>query len=357
MSFFSFTSKIIDSFMNENRKILVTGGTGYIGSHTVVELMQEGYDVHIIDNLSNSDETMIDRIEAITGKRPQFTNLDIRDKDGLHAFFEVESDFSGVIHFAALKSVGESVNMPLAYYENNILGLINILEVLKKHEIRNFVFSSSCTVYGVPKELPVTESCAIGFTPSPYGATKQMSERILEDFSHANSLANIISLRYFNPIGAHDSGLIGELPTGIPNNLMPFITQTAAGIREKLSVFGSDYNTHDGTAIRDYIHVSDLAKAHVKALDFLTKESPSTHIKVNVGNGKGYSVLDVIHSFEKTSGIKIKYEMADRREGDVESIYADPTYAEEFLGWKAKFDIDDMTSSAWNWEKKLRNIS
>jgi UDP-glucose 4-epimerase len=343
--------------MLQLKKILVTGGTGYIGSHTVIELLNNEYDVHIIDNLSNSDISMLDRIEKITNKRPKFTQLDLRDKPKVLSFFNGKSNYKGVIHFAALKSVGESVKMPTKYYENNVMGLCNLLEAIEFNEIPNLVFSSSATVYGSPEKLPVTEDSPIGYTPSPYGATKQMCERIIEDFTHPRSNFKAMSLRYFNPIGAHESGLIGELPTGIPNNLMPYITQTCAGVRDQLSVFGHDYQTPDGTAIRDYIHVSDVASAHVHAMDFLTNCGESKHFKVNIGTGKGLSVLEVIKSFEKTSGIKLNYTLTDRREGDVEAVYANVSYAQKLLNWEAKYRIDQMTKSAWQWEKAMRNIN
>ena len=338
------------------KNIIVTGGTGYIGSHTVVELLNQDYQVHIVDNLSNSDVSMVDRIYEITGKVPEFTNLELRDKAAVDSFFSKQKNVDGIIHFAALKSVGDSVKRPLEYYENNLLSLTNLLKASSKSNITNFVFSSSCTVYGEPDKLPVTEDSKIGFTPSPYGATKQMCERIIEDYVYANESLKAISLRYFNPLGAHKSKLIGELPSGIPNNLLPYITQTAIGLRDFLSVFGSDYNTHDGTAVRDYIHVVDLATAHVKALNYLDKQSKSIHEKLNIGTGVGLTVIDVIHSFEKTSGISLNYKMMGRREGDVESIYADPSKAETMLGWKAKYNIDDMTKTAWEWERKLRGI-
>lgn len=338
------------------KKILVTGGTGYIGSHTVIELLNNNYEVHIVDNLSNSDISMLDRIEKITNKRPAFTQLDLRDKTKVTDFFDTLKDIDGVIHFAALKSVGESVKMPIKYYENNVVGLCNLLEAIESNNISNFVFSSSATVYGSPDILPVTEDAPIGYTPSPYGATKQMCERIIEDFTHSSNNSKAMSLRYFNPIGAHDSGLIGELPTGIPNNLMPYITQTGAGIREELSVFGTDYNTHDGTAIRDYIHVSDVASAHVHAIKTLISSSEIQHYKVNIGTGIGLSVLDVIKSFEKTSGLNLNYRLSDRREGDVEAVYANVSYAQQLLNWKAQYGIDQMTKSAWSWEKSMRGI-
>lgn len=335
-------------------KIIVTGGSGYIGSHTVVEFLEKGYDVHIIDNLSNSNESIIDRIHQITGEKPGFTKLDLRNKEEVYQFFQSQNDVSGIVHFAALKSVNESVSKPLEYYENNVLGFVNLLEAMRKNGISNLVFSSSCTVYGSTKSLPVTEETPFGYTPSPYGATKQMCERILEDFTHALPLFKGISLRYFNPLGAHHSQLIGELPNGVPNNLMPYITQTAAGIRPVLKVFGSDYNTPDGTAVRDYIHVTDLAKAHLKSLEYMLEKDVSFHEKINIGTGKGMSVLEVISSFEKTSGLKLPYELVERREGDVEAIYADAKKAEDLLNWKSELTIDDMTRSAWLWEKKLR---
>lgn len=342
--------------MEKSRNIIVTGGTGYIGSHTVVELIEQGHNVHIVDNLSNSDISMLDRIQSITGILPRFTKLDLRSNTEVDLFFQSQEKTDGIVHFAALKSVGDSVNKPLEYYDNNIISLINVLDAISKYDIPKLVFSSSCTVYGSPDKLPVTESTPIGHTPSPYGATKQMSERIIDDFAHTNPTFKAISLRYFNPLGAHSSTLIGELPTGVPNNLLPYITQTAAGIRKTLSVFGSDYNTHDGTAVRDYIHVSDLAVAHASALDYLSQKDASHHDKLNIGTGIGLSVLDVIHSFEKTSGIKLNYKIVDRREGDVEAIYADASKAEKTLNWKAKYTIDDMTRSAWEWEQKLRDL-
>lgn len=336
--------------------ILVTGGTGYIGSHTVVELINAGYQVHIIDNLSNSSINMLDRIREITGTKPDFTELDLRVKSDVLDFFAKHTNIDGCIHFAALKSVGKSVKSPLKYYENNITGTNNLLEGLRTYGIGNLVFSSSATVYGAPDELPVTEDSPIGFTPSPYGATKQICERIIEDFSYSTKGFTAISLRYFNPIGAHKSGLIGELPTCIPNNLMPYITQTAAGIRESLSVFGSDYDTIDGTGVRDYVHVSDVAVAHVKAIEFLSKNNDKHHLKINVGTGRGSSVLEVIKSFEKTNELQLNYQMSPRREGDVASVYADVSLSEKLLGWKATYSLDDMTRSAWQWEKKFRNL-
>jgi UDP-glucose 4-epimerase len=336
-------------------KILVTGGTGYIGSHTVVELQNKGYEVVIVDNLSNSYEYVVDQIEKITSKRPTFYNFDLVDESKTSAFFKENSDLSGIIHFAAYKAVGESMEKPLLYYRNNLQSLINILNGMKENSIENLVFSSSCTVYGQPDELPVKETSPIKEAWSPYGNTKQMSEQIIRFAVEAYHLKSI-SLRYFNPIGAHSSALIGELPIGIPNNLVPFITETAIGKREKLKVFGSDYNTPDGTAIRDYIHVVDLAQAHVVAVDRMThKISPKPFEVFNLGTGNGFSVLEVIKSFEKSTGQKLNYEIVDRRPGDIEKVWADTSYANEVLGWKAQRGIDEMMSSAWNWELELRN--
>lgn len=340
--------------INRNSKILVTGGTGYIGSHTVVELQQSGFDVYLIDNLSNSSIEVLDRIEQITGIRPHFTLLDLKKRLSLNEYFNINNDFNGVIHFAASKAVGESVQKPLEYYENNITGLINLLSEMKNHNVDNLVFSSSCTVYGQPEILPVTEHTPIKPAISPYGNTKKISEDIISDTVNATDTFKAISLRYFNPVGAHSSALIGELPIGIPNNLMPFITQTAIGKRDKLKVYGKDYNTPDGTAIRDYIHVVDLAKAHIKALERILNEKMILNYEVfNLGTGNGFSVLEVINAFEKSTGINLKWEFAPRREGDIEQIWADSTYANNELCWKAEFGIEEMTKSAWEWEKKL----
>lgn len=338
-------------------KIIVTGGTGYIGSHTCIALIEAGYQVHIIDNLCNSERAMIDRISELSGAAPSFDQVDIRDSDALSLSLSRHDDAAGVIHFAALKSVGESVKQPIQYYKNNVLGTCNLIAAMQQRKINNLVFSSSATVYGSPDQLPVTEQSPIGYTPSPYGATKQMCERIIEDSASGSADMCAMSLRYFNPTGAHASHLIGELPTGIPNNLMPYITQTAAKLRDQLSVFGSDYNTHDGTAVRDYIHVSDVAIAHVRALEYLTKHNNTGHTKLNIGTGVGLSVLEVIKSFEKTSGQKLKYVLAPRREGDIEAVYANVSLAQSLLGWTAKYTIDEMTSSAWAWEKELRGIA
>ncbi|HLO91493.1 MAG TPA: UDP-glucose 4-epimerase GalE [Lentimicrobium sp.] len=334
-------------------KILVTGGTGYIGSHTVVELQNRGYEVVIVDNLSNSYEYVVDRITQITGKRPEFHNFDLSEAAPTASFFKDHPDLDGIIHFAAYKAVGESMEKPLNYYRNNLQSLINIMQGMKDHNIKNLVFSSSCTVYGQPDELPVKETSPIKEAFSPYGNTKQMSEQIIKFVVNASSL-RCISLRYFNPIGAHPSALIGELPIGVPNNLVPFITQTGIGKRASLKVFGSDYNTPDGTAVRDYIHVVDLAQAHVVAVDRMIQQKSHLNFEVfNLGTGNGYSVLEVIKSFEKTSGTKLNYEIVGRRPGDVEQVWADTSFANKVLGWKAQRGIDEMMESAWKWEQAL----
>ena len=333
-------------------KILVTGGTGYIGSHTVVELQQSGYEVVIVDNLYNSTAEVVNSIEKITGVKPDFEQFDLTDPDRTNRFFE-KHDISAVIHFAAYKTVPESVKKPLKYYRNNLLSLLNILDCMKNSKAACFVFSSSCTVYGQPDLLPVNEDAPIKKAASPYGNTKQVSEEIIEDTVKAHGL-KAISLRYFNPIGAHESALIGELPLGIPDNLMPYITQTAIGKRSGLNVYGDDYNTPDGTAIRDYIHVVDLAKAHVIAVDRLLTGKMKENFEVfNLGTGNGFSVLEVIRSFEKSSGVKLNYKIADRRPGDIEKVWADTNYANKELGWKAEKTLDEMTLSAWNWEKAI----
>ncbi len=341
--------------MSDN-KIIVTGGMGYIGSHTIVELVNAGYDPVIIDNLSNSNVSVLEGIKGITQRKIAFEEVDLSDSNACREVFSKHKDAVGVIHFAALKAVGESVEQPIRYYKNNIFSMINVLEALTTHHIDNFIFSSSCTVYGEPKKLPVTEKSPIQPATSPYGNTKQVGEEILQEaMAIEDSTIRTISLRYFNPIGAHKSTLIGELPLGIPNNLLPYLTQTAIGIREQLSVFGSDYNTPDGTAIRDYIHVVDLAEAHVVALTRLIKKQNKSNYEVfNLGTGKGNSVLEVIKSFERSTGEKVNYKIVDRRPGDVEAVYADTTFAREELGWATKRDLDEMTASAWAWEKKLR---
>ncbi len=339
----------------QKAKILVTGGTGYIGSHTCVELIEAGFEVVIIDDLSNSSLDILQNIKTITGVRPDFYEFNLCDTEQVKDFFKEQSDLAGIIHFAALKAVGESVEKPLLYYRNNLLSLINLLDMMQQYNIPNLVFSSSCTVYGEPDALPVTEQAAIKKAESPYGNTKQISEEIIQDSVRAYPALKSIALRYFNPIGAHESGLIGELPSGVPNNLMPFITQTAMGLRQELKVFGSDYNTPDGTCIRDYIHVVDLAQAHVIAVKrLLENKQKSNYEFFNLGTGKGSSVLEVIQSFERTSAQKLNYKLVDRRAGDVVQIYADTQFANQELGWKAQKSLDDMTRTAWQWEKNYR---
>ena len=342
----------------KKEKIIVTGGAGYIGAHTAVELLQSDYEVVIVDNLVNSSKSVLSGIAEITGKQPAFEELDLTHAGKTNPFFHKHRDAKAVIHFAALKAVGESTRLPILYYKNNIGSLLNVMEAMKEEQIPHFIFSSSATVYGQPESLPVTELAPVQPASSPYGSTKQMAEVIIRDtVKTGNQPASAISLRYFNPIGAHPSALIGELPSGVPNNLMPFITQTAAGVRKELKVFGRDYQTSDGTAIRDYIHVTDLARAHVIALERLLKGKNQAAYEVfNLGTGKGFSVLEVIHSFEKSTGVKLNYSFTDRRRGDVESLYASTELANKELGWKAECTLDEMTLSAWNWEKKLRNL-
>jgi UDP-glucose 4-epimerase len=336
-----------------NKKILVTGGTGFIGSHTVVELQQNGYEVVIVDNLSNSTIEVLDNIAKITGIKPIFEQFDLADAGPTSDFLHRHSDISGIIHFAAFKAVGESMEKPLHYYRNNVQSLINLLEGMKNNNISNLVFSSSCTVYGQPDELPVTEKAPIKPAWSPYGNTKQMCEDILKFTTLAHPI-HAIALRYFNPIGAHHTSLIGELPLGVPNNLVPFITQTAIGQRACLSVFGNDYNTPDGTAVRDYIHVVDIAKAHVIAVERMLNGKCKLDLEIfNLGTGIGYSVMDVINAFEKVSGEKLNYKIVPRRPGDVEMVWADTRFANEELGWKAEKNVDEMMLSAWDWEKAL----
>ncbi|MGJ1194917.1 UDP-glucose 4-epimerase GalE [Sphingobacterium spiritivorum] len=335
-------------------KILVTGGTGYIGSHTVVELFNAGYTPVIIDNLSNSNILILDQIEKITGSRPEFHQFDLCDADAVSEFVKKNPDIRGIIHFAASKAVGESVADPLKYYHNNFFSLINLLETYRNSPV-NFVFSSSCTVYGEPDTLPVTESAPVKKATSPYGNTKQIAEEILEETAKAYENYNIIALRYFNPVGAHASALIGELPIGVPQNLLPFITQTAIGKREKLTVFGGDYDTPDGSCVRDYIHVVDLAKAHVAAIKLLEKGNPNGKYDVfNVGTGNGYTVLEAIKAFESVSGEKLNYVIGPRREGDIIKVWGDVTKSAEQLGWKAELGIEEMMSSSWKWEKYLK---
>ncbi len=335
------------------KKILVTGGLGFIGSHTVVELQNKGFDVLIIDNLSNSTIDVLDKITSITTKKPDYFNIDLKDKVAVQKFFK-ENIVDGVIHFAASKAVGESVEKPLEYYENNIGSLIYLLQEMKANNVDYFIFSSSCTVYGQADVLPVTENAPIKPAESPYGNTKQIGEEIIKDTTKISDIT-AIALRYFNPIGAHESAKIGELPIGVPQNLIPFVTQTAAGIRKELAVFGSDYDTPDGTAIRDYIHVVDLAKAHIVALRRLLENKNKSSFEVfNIGTGKGNSVLEVIQSFEKVTGKKLNYKLVNRREGDITVAYADTTIANNELGWKAKFTLDEALLSAWKWQKTLK---
>jgi UDP-glucose 4-epimerase len=339
------------------KKILVTGGTGYIGSHTVVELLGTGYDVVIIDNLSNSSVEVLDNIEKITGIKPDFEQFDLVDFQKTQEFFSRNSDIEAIIHFAASKAVGESVEKPLHYYRNNLVSLLNLLDCQIKFNIPNIVFSSSCTVYGQPDSLPVTEKTPRKDAESPYGNTKRISEDILKDTILANQQLKGIALRYFNPVGAHSSALIGELPLGIPQNLVPFITQTAAGLRSELKVFGDDYNTPDGSAIRDYINVVDLAKAHVIAINRLVERKNKSKYEVfNLGTGTGLSVLQIIKGFEKATGVKLNYKIVARRSGDIEKIWADTSFANIELGWKAEKDLEETLLSAWNWEKRVRGI-
>lgn len=336
--------------------ILITGGLGFIGSHTAVELQKTGQEVVIIDNCSNSSEDVLDGIEAITGVRPIFEKFDLRERDKVRAFFKKYPDIDGVIHFAASKAVGESVEEPLLYYENNLATLVYLLQELEKKEKASFIFSSSCTVYGQADKMPITEDAPVKPAESPYGNTKQIGEEILRDACKVRPNLQVIALRYFNPIGAHPSAKIGELPLGVPQNLVPFITQTGTGMRPQLSVFGNDYPTPDGTCIRDYIHVVDLARAHVVALERLMQDKNQSNYEVfNVGTGTGSSVLEVIESFERVSGLSLNYKVADRRPGDVITAYADTTKANEVLGWKAESTLDDAMRSAWVWEQAIRN--
>jgi UDP-glucose 4-epimerase len=338
------------------KKILVTGGTGYIGSHTAVELIEQGFEVVIIDNLYNSEATVVDLIEKITGTKPQLEVFDLCDKEKTEQFFIKNKNITAVIHFAAYKAVGESVNKPLDYYRNNLLSLINLLDAMKHNNVSNLVFSSSCTVYGQPEKLPVTESAPLQPATSPYGNTKQIGEAIIRDTTVSDKNIKAVALRYFNPIGAHPSALIGELPRGVPENLVPFITQTAYGLRDELRVFGNDYNTPDGSCVRDYLHVVDLAKAHVVAVKRLTEGRNRKNFEVfNLGTGTGVSVLEAIKSFEKVSGIKLRYKIVERRPGDIEKIWADPSFANNELGWKTLSTLDEAMKTAWDWEKSVRS--
>ncbi len=336
--------------------ILVTGGTGFIGSHTTVELQQAGYNVVIVDNLSNSKIEVLDGIEKITGIRPEFEKVDLRDKDATEEVFRKHPGISGIIHFAASKAVGESVEKPLLYYRNNIVSLINLLELMPKYDVKGIIFSSSCTVYGQPspENLPVTEEAPIQKALSPYGNTKQINEEIIQDYIHSGAKIKSIILRYFNPIGAHPTAYIGELPNGVPMNLIPYVTQTAIGIRKQLKIFGNDYNTPDGTCIRDYIYVVDLAKAHVAAMArVLDKETDSVEI-FNIGTGKGVSTLEIVEGFERATGVKVNWTYAPRREGDIEKVWGNVDKANKILGWKAVTPLDDVLRSAWKWQLKLR---
>ncbi|MDR2916764.1 MAG: UDP-glucose 4-epimerase GalE [Tannerella sp.] len=336
------------------KKILVTGGTGYIGSHTTVELQNAGYEVVIIDNLSNSNMNVLDGIEKITGIRPVFSQTDCNDQKAVEKVIADNPGILGIIHFAASKAVGESVQKPLLYYRNNLVSLINLLELMPQHNIKGLVFSSSCTVYGQPDILPVTEDAPIKPAMSPYGNTKQINEEIIRDTIYAGAPFKSIMLRYFNPIGAHPSAEIGELPIGVPQNLVPFLTQTAAGIRPELSVFGDDYDTPDGSCIRDYINVVDLAKAHVIAIDRMLGDKSKDNLEIfNLGTGNGVSVLELINTFEKATGVKVPHKIVGRREGDIEKVWANPKHANEVLGWKAQETLEDTLRSAWKWQQKL----
>ncbi len=337
------------------KKILVTGGTGYIGSHTAVELINEGFEVLIIDNLYNSEKEVLDGIEKITGIKPPLDVIDICDNVKLDDFFSRNKDISAIIHFAAYKAVGESVRKPLEYYRNNLVSLINLLDAMQKYSIPNLVFSSSCTVYGQPEKLPVTEAAPLQPATSPYGNTKQVGEEIIKDTVYSDNKVKAIALRYFNPIGAHPSALIGELPRGVPENLVPYITQTAYGIRDELKVFGNDYDTPDGYCIRDYLHVVDLAKAHVVAVKRLLEGKNKVDYEIfNLGTGNGVSVLQAIQAFERATGVKVNYNVVNRRPGDIEKIWADPSFANKELGWRTVSSLEEALKSAWDWEKRIR---
>ena len=335
--------------------ILVTGGTGFIGSHTVVELMEAGYEVVIIDNLSNSKIEVLDGIAQITGKKPAFEKVDLRDKEATEDVFKKYSHIAGIIHFAASKAVGESVQKPLLYYRNNIVSLINLLELMPQYGVKGFIFSSSCTVYGQPKpeNLPVTEDAPHQKATSPYGNTKEINEQIIYDYIHSGADIKSIVLRYFNPIGAHPTALIGELPNGVPANLIPFVTQTAAGIRKELTIFGNDYNTPDGTCIRDYIYVVDLAKAHVAAMKRVLNTNADSIDYFNIGTGKGNTTKEIVDTFEKATGVKVNWKYGPRREGDIEKIWGDCSKANAVLGWKAETPLNEVLATAWKWQQKL----
>lgn len=358
----AFAKKILSLPDNKNTNkmkgtILVTGGTGFIGSHTVVELQSVGYKVVIVDNLSNSKKEVVDGIEKISGIRPDFEEVDCTDFAKLEAVFAKYGNIDGIIHFAASKAVGESVQKPLLYYRNNIVSLINLLELMPKYGTKGIIFSSSCTVYGQPdpENLPVTEAAPIKKAESPYGNTKQVNEEIIQDYVRSGANVRAILLRYFNPIGSHPTSIIGEMPNGVPQNLIPYLTQTAIGIREQLSVFGDDYDTPDGSCIRDYIYVVDLAKAHVCAMARILENKQNEPVEIfNVGTGKGVSVLELIKTFEKVTGVKLNYKIVGRRAGDIEKVWADPKKANEVLGWKAETSLEDTLASAWKWQVKLR---
>ncbi len=337
-------------------KVIVTGGTGYIGSHTAVELIAGGYEIVIIDNLYNSEKSVLEGIRAITGVTPKFYESDLCDRQQLEEIFRSEGKVDAIIHFAAYKAVGESVRKPLGYYRNNLVSLMNLLEMMELYSTPALVFSSSCTVYGQPDTLPVTEASPVKEAASPYGYTKQAGEIIIRDTMASRPSHKAVSLRYFNPIGAHPTAFIGELPRGVPENLVPYITQTAIGLREELKVFGTDYNTPDGSCIRDYLHVVDLAKAHVKALQrMLDGKNNSNYEVFNLGMGRGVTVLEVIAAFEKATGVKLKYTLTDRRAGDIEKIWADPSLANRELGWKTGISIEEAMETAWRWENRLKN--
>lgn len=344
-------------YLKMKHTILVTGGTGFIGSHTAVELIEAGYDVVIVDDLSNSNIKVLDGIRAITGVAPAFEQVDLKDKDATENVFKKYPNIDGIIHFAASKAVGESVEKPLLYYRNNIISLVNLLELMPQYNVKGIIFSSSCTVYGqpLPENLPVTEEAPHQKATSPYGNTKEVNEQIIYDYIHSGAPLKSIILRYFNPIGAHPSALIGELPNGVPNNLIPFVTQTAMGIRKELTIFGNDYNTADGTCIRDYIYVVDLAKAHVAAMRRVLDQEDSPAIDYfNIGTGNGNSTLEIVNTFERATGVKVNWKFGPRREGDIEKIWGDCTKANKVLGWKAESPLDDVLASAWKWQQKLR---
>ena len=344
-------------YLKMKHTILVTGGMGFIGSHTAVELIEAGYDVVIVDDLSNSNIKVLDGIRAITGVAPAFEQVDLKDKDATENVFKKYPNIDGIIHFAASKAVGESVEKPLLYYRNNIISLVNLLELMPQYNVKGIIFSSSCTVYGqpLPENLPVTEEAPHQKATSPYGNTKEVNEQIIYDYIHSGAPLKSIILRYFNPIGAHPSALIGELPNGVPNNLIPFVTQTAMRIRKELTIFGNDYNTADGTCIRDYIYVVDLAKAHVAAMRRVLDQEDSPAIDYfNIGTGNGNSTLEIVNTFERATSVKVNWKFGPRREGDIEKIWGDCTKANKVLGWKAESPLDDVLASAWKWQQKLR---